>query len=122
MKLKRSIENGQVIFRNSDTNEIIKTESVKSNQSSSQEIIPTHTSILGSIITIVGVIIFLISIILMVFGLNSSLIGIATLPLGLGSFISSIILFAIAELVQNSQYQTKLLIKILEKGLSKQIN
>lgn len=116
MRLKRSVENGQVIFRNADTDEIVKTEILDQSKEYFNSQIPSHTSILGSIITIIGVIVLIISVFLILSSFSSTLIGIATLPLGFGAFISSMILFAIAELVHNSQYQTKLLKKILEKG------
>lgn len=114
MKLIRQEVNGEVIFRNSETNEIVKKEPINSIKNS-ETVTPSHTSILGSIITFIGVLILLFSIYLIVAGLNSPILGFATLPLGSGLFVSAVILFAVAELVHNSQYQTKLLKKLLEK-------
>ncbi|MFA5803710.1 MAG: hypothetical protein WC879_03610 [Melioribacteraceae bacterium] len=114
MKLKREVVGNQVIFRDADTNEIVKTEILNSDQPAAATI-PSHLSGLGSVITIIGVILLLLSIGLIVTGLQSSLTAIATLPIGVGLFISSILFFAIAEIVHNSQYQTKLLKKLLEK-------
>jgi hypothetical protein len=65
-----------------------------------------HTSIIASIMYFLGVVSCLGGI---------SLIFILQFELGLGLFISSFLLFALAELVYNIQFQTKLLLKIIEQ-------
>lgn len=113
MKLKRQVVNGQVIYRNAETDEIVKTESAN-NEEKSVPSAPSHTSVLASIITIIGVILLFVSAIFIIAGLGSPLLGVATIPTGIGIFISAIMFFAVAEIVDNLQYQTKLLKKLLE--------
>lgn len=119
MRLKRTVENGQIIFRNADTNEIVKTESQAQPKKESNSLVPNHISITAIILSTLGIInlIFCILVFFLV-GSETPFLGLAAMPAAFGLFVLAMVFIALAEIVYNAQYQTKLLKKFLETRIN----
>lgn len=104
MKLKRSIENGKVVFRNSETNEVVKTEDpVQISNSSESDIKDPRGNIIVTILYIFG----FLFIILAIISFASSSIGGMSRILGAIIFGSaSIPFFFFAQVLDNLIVQT----------------
>lgn len=104
MLLKRSIENGKTVFRNSDTNEIVDVNNSQSRSGSN--LLVNILNIMGSLIIVFGLFIFAKTNELE-FGIFSGLSGLII------SVVVSIPFFFFAQVLQNLQEQTRLLNDIL---------
>lgn len=102
MKLKRSMENGKIVFRNSETDEIVKTEEQASSSDEKKESNSNSTVLAFNILGVISI-------------LAGFILLISNVILAIITIVSSFFFFGFAEIISQLQTQITFLKRILEK-------